>query len=373
MIRFDNFKAQYVSLKEELDAAVHRVLDSGWFILGKELEAFEEEFSAYLGSRYCAGTASGTDAIALALMAVGVGPGDEVITTDMTAFPTIVGIMQSGALPVPADISPEDGLVSAASLEKKITPRTKAIVPVHLYGQSCDMAPIVKLAGKHGLKIVEDCAQSVGATYGDKKTGAMGEAAAFSFYPTKNLGAYGDAGAVTTNDPAIYQRLLQLRNYGQSKRYYHDSFGFNSRLDEMQAAILRVKLKLLDQWNKKRYEHAAYYRDRLKRVSYLRENGYGTPVYHLFVVKSGDRDGLLTHLQENGIRTLIHYPVPVHQQKGFPRNNKDNKKIAPGEYANTERFAGEILSIPIYPELSEESRERIAEAVESFKGGTGHE
>lgn len=367
MIRFDNFKIQYAELKEELDAAVHRVLDSGWFIMGKELEAFEQEFAEYIGCRYAVGVASGTDAITLSLMALDIGPGDEVITTDMTAFPTAAGIMRAGALPVTADIFYKDGLIDPAAIEKKITPRTKAIVPVHLYGQSCDLDPILEIAKKHGLQVVEDCAQSVGAAYKKKKTGTYGAVNAFSFYPTKNLGAYGDAGAITTEDEIIYQKLLKLRNYGQRIRYHHDSFGINSRLDEMQAAVLRVKLKYLDQWNAKRREHAAYYRQHLETVTCLEENSYGQPVYHLFIIKTPRRDKLMTYLKEKGIQTLIHYPVPIHRQEalsGLP----GAENPGPQSYPNSVRLAEEILSIPIYPELTPGDREEIVKVIDDFNG-----
>jgi dTDP-4-amino-4,6-dideoxygalactose transaminase len=362
MIRFDNFKIQYATLKEELDAAVHRVLDSGWFILGKELEAFETEFAAYIGCRFSVGVASGTDAIALSLLALGIGPEDEVITTDMTAFPTIAAIMQIGAVPVVVDIHDEDGLIDAKGIETSITPKTKAIIPVHLYGQACDMDDILEMATHYGLKVVEDCAQSVGATYKNQKTGTLGEVAAFSFYPTKNLGAYGDGGAITTNDPATYEKLLQLRNYGQTKRYYHDYFGFNSRLDEIQAAILRVKLKYLDQWNQQRYSHATYYQEHLKTVTCIRENQTGKPVYHLFVIKSPKRDALMTHLDTAGIQNLIHYPVPMHQQKGFA----GHVNYTDSQFPKSLAFAQQILSIPIYPELSFVDREHIVEVIETF-------
>jgi len=366
VIRFDNFNLQYTAIKEEIDAAVHKVLESGWFILGKEVEAFEKEFAQYIGCNYCVGVASGTDAIALSLMALDIGSGCEVITSNMTAFPTIAGIMQAGAQPVVADISTADGLIDAKEIEKKITKRTKAIVPVHLYGQSCHMDAICEIAQKYNLKIVEDCAQSVGATYKNKKTGSIGDAAAFSFYPTKNLGAYGDAGAVTTHDEAVYKKLVQLRNYGQRVRYYHDHFGINSRLDEMQAAILRVKLTHLEAWNKKRQEHAFFYQTHLKSVSCLKENSCGTPVYHLFVIKTPARERLMDHLKSNGIQSLIHYPVPIHKQKAFPHNK--NKKETNETFPCTERFANEVVSIPIYPELSEENRGKIVEVIDTFGG-----
>ena len=361
MIRFDNFKVQYAALKEEIDEAVHRVLESGWFIMGKELEAFEEELAAYIGCSYCVGVASGTDAIALSLMVLNIGSGDEVITTDMTAFPTITGIVQTNAVPVVADIFYDDGLINAAEIEKKITPHTKAIVPVHLYGQSCDMNSICEIAQKYNLEVVEDCAQSVGASYKNKKTGSIGHVNAFSFYPTKNLGAYGDAGAITTDDETIYQKLLQLRNYGQRVRYYHDTFGINSRLDEMQAAILRVKLKCLEDWNNQRRQHAHYYQNHLNSVTCLKENSYGVPVYHLFVIKTPGRDRMVEYLKSHGIQCLIHYPVPIHEQKAFPgKTNTDEK------YPYTKRFANEIVSIPIYPELSRENREKIVKVIDEF-------
>jgi len=361
LIRFDNFKLQYALLKKEIHRAVQRVLESGWYILGKELETFESEFARYTGCRFCAGVGNGTDAIALTLMALGIGRGSEVITSDMTAFPTVAGIMKSGAVPVTADISPEDGLIDAAAIEKKITSHTKAIVPVHLYGQCCDMDPIMDLAREYGLHVIEDCAQSAGATYKKMKAGSMGIAGAFSFYPTKNLGAYGDAGAVTTNDETLYKKLLRLRNYGQRARYYHDEFGFNSRLDEIQAAVLGVKLKYLDQWNEKRRRHAAAYREKLHGVSCLTEHPYGSPVYHLFIVKSKQRDRLAEHLIARGIQTLIHYPVPIHRQKGFPGNGRN------GDCPQSVRFAGEILSIPVYPELTGEHLERIVSEINAYE------
>jgi dTDP-4-amino-4,6-dideoxygalactose transaminase len=359
VIRFDNFNPQYAAIKEEIDTAVRRVLESGWFILGQEVEAFEREFARYIGCRYCVGVASGTDAIALSLAALDIGGGDEVITTDMTAFPTIAAIVQAGALPVPVDISPDDGLIDPDKIEAKITTRTKAVVPVHLYGQSCDMDPICGIARKHRLKIVEDCAQSVGAAYKERKTGAIGDVSAFSFYPTKNLGAYGDAGAVTTDDEAVYNKLLQLRNYGQRTRYYHDTPGINSRLDEMQAAVLRVKLEHLDRWTRQRRRHAAYYRQHLNSVACLKENPYGEPVYHLFVVKTPHRDRMLEYLKANGIQCLIHYPVPIHRQKAFPTRGLQDDNL----YPHTGRFAHEIFSIPLYPELTAEQREKIVETI----------
>jgi dTDP-4-amino-4,6-dideoxygalactose transaminase len=359
MIRFDNFKVQYADIREEIDEAVHRVLESGWFILGRELETFEKEFAEYIGSNYCVGVGCGTDALALSLMVLGIGKGDEVITSNMTAFPTIAGIMQSGATPVVVDISYEDGLIDVSRIEEKINKNTKAILPVHLYGQSCNMDVICDLAREYGLRVVEDCAQCVGATFKGKKAGCIGDIGAFSFYPTKNLGAYGDAGAVTTNDKKIYEKLQRLRNYGQRIRYYHDDFGINSRLDEIQAAILRVKMSYLDRWNEKRRCFAAAYREKLLKVSCLKENAYGIPVYHLFVIKTKKRDQLMDYLKSQKIQTLIHYPVPIHKQKAFCLQKNET-------FPHTGRFADEIMSIPIYPELSDENLGKIVEAINKF-------
>ncbi len=364
VIRFDNFNPQYNAIKPEIDEAVHRVLDSGWFILGKELEAFEKAFANYIGCKYCVGVASGTDAITLSLMALGMEGGSEVITSNITAFPTIAAILHAGAVPVVADICGNDGLIDTAKIERHITKKTKAIIPVHLYGQSCDLDKINEIASKYAIPVVEDCAQSVGASYKGKKTGSIGKINAFSFYPTKNLGAYGDGGAITTNDEELYNELLQLRNYGQRVRYYHDRFGINSRLDEIQAAILHVKLKHLDSWSAKRRELASYYRSRLTSVTCLEEHSYGEAVYHLFVVKTPKREGFMEYLKAKGIQNLIHYPVPMHKQKAFPLYGK----ISDDLYPESNAFAEQIVSIPVYPELTLEEREKIIETINSFAG-----
>jgi len=359
MIRFDNFQVQYRSLKKDIDGAIGRVLARGWFILGKEVARFEEEFAAYIGTRYAVGVASGTEAIALSLMALDIGPGCEVITTAMTAFPSITGILQAGAKPVVVDICEETGLIDVEQIEAKINERTAAIVPVHLYGQSCDMDRIATIAGKYRLPVVEDCAQSCGTTYEARRTGSLGRCGAFSFYPTKNLGAYGDAGAVTTNDQRLDGKLRRLRNYGQSDRYRHERFGLNSRLDEIQAALLRVKLKHLDAWNRKRRDIAASYRRRLRAVTCLRENPGSASNHHLFVVKSPARDRLLAHLLGHGVQALIHYPLPVHRQRAFPGQKRETLPVS-------ERFSRMVLSLPIYPELSERNLSRIIQVVNAF-------
>jgi len=360
MIPFNDFKTQYLNIKKEIDSAVQEVLDSGWFILGKKLEFFENEFAKYIGTNFCVGVASGTEAITLSLMALDIKNGNEVITTNMTAFPTITGILQAGAIPVVVDIFERDGLIDYNKIEKKINHKTKAILPVHLYGQSCHMDEIIKIAKKYNLKIVEDCAQAVGATFQNKKVGSLGDCGAFSFYPTKNLGAYGDGGAVTTNDEITYQKLISMRNYGQTTRYLHETKGINSRLDEIQAAILSVKLKYLDEWNNKRKKIALFYQNNFTSVKCLAENSYGKPVYHLFVIKSENRDKMIQYLEKNDIKTLIHYPIPINKQKAFIWQK--NEKLE-----NSINFANSILSIPIYPELHKNNIEKIVEIINNFR------
>ncbi len=358
MIRFDNFAQQTAALRPQLDAALARVLDSHWYILGSELAAFEEELARYLGLPFAVGVASGTEAIALALMSRGIGKGDEVLVPAVTAFPTITAIVQSGAVPVVVDVLPQTGLMDPDDAEKRISRRTRAILPVHLYGQSADLAALQLLADAHGLQIIEDCAQAIGARFGERRCGAIGVCAAFSFYPTKNLGAYGDGGAVTTGDEETHQRLLKLRNYGQSDRYHHVSPGINSRLDEMQAALLRVKLPYLEDWTTRRRALAARYRELLPDWFWMREEPYGEAVYHLFALRHPRRDQLIAYLRANGVQALIHYPVPVHRQPAFP-GRRPRLKAA-------EAFAREIFSIPLYPELTGTDQERVAELIRNF-------
>ena len=360
MILFNDFSKEPALLKQEIQLAIQKVLDSGWFILGKELETFESDFARYIGTQYCIGVASGTEAIALALMAYNIGDGHEVITTNLTAYPTITGILQSGAQPVVVDIFGDSGLIDYRKIEDKITPKTKAIVPVHLYGQSCHMEEIKNIAQIHNLVVIEDCAQSTGATFQAKKCGAIGNCGAFSFYPTKNLGAYGDGGAITTNDEVVYNKLMALRNYGQTKRYHHESPGINSRLDEIQAAILNVKLKFLDQGNQERDEIALHYRKHLQTVECLAEETHGKHAHHLFVVKSPHRDQLAEYLRDKGIQTLIHYPITVNRQKAFPWQKDE-------AFENAYQFADSILSLPIYPGLSKQYIDQIIQTVNDFK------
>lgn len=360
MIPFNNFKLHYQLTKSIVDKAISRVMESGWYVLGKEVENFEKEFSEFINVNYCVGVASGTEAITLALMANDIGPDDEVITTNVTAFPTITGIVQASCKPVVVDVIESDGLIDYSKIEEQITEKTKAIIPVHLYGQSCDMDPIIEIAKKHNLVIIEDCAQATGATYKSKKCGSIGMCGTFSFYPTKNLGAFGDGGAITTNDKEVYLKLLSLRNYGQTKRYHHESEGINSRLDELQAAILRAKLPLLNEWNKRRSEIAAYYKAHLKNVDFINENNYGNSSHHLFVIKVNDREKFMDYLKDNGIASLIHYPIPIHQQKAFKDQKQESFSIA-------EKFTKQIVSLPLYPELSDKEIKEIVTIANNYE------
>jgi dTDP-4-amino-4,6-dideoxygalactose transaminase len=375
-IMFNNFRRQYVAIKDEIDAAIKETLLSGNFILGEKVKKFEEEFAKYLGAKYCVGVASGTDAITLSLMALGIGAGDEVITTDMTAFPTVAAIMRANVIPVLIDINEGDGLVNCEKIEEKITVKTKAIIPVHLYGQAADMEKIKTLAVKHNLKIIEDCAQATGAIFGKNKVGTIGDCGAFSFYPTKNLGAYGDGGAVVTNDETVYKKLLSLRIYGRinidknqnketakvfssAEGYNHKCAGLNSRLDEMQAAILLAKLPHLTEWNERRREIARYYQENLQTVECLKKNNYGQAVFHLFVVKFSKRDELAEYLKKNGIGTLIHYSLPMDKQAAI--NGRQS-----GDFSAAEKFSKEILSLPLYPEMTDEEVKYVVKIVNNF-------
>lgn len=356
--------AQYLAHKDEIDEAVHRVLGKGRYILGDEVAAFEREFSGYIGVSRGIGVGSGTEALHLALAACGVGPGDEVITVSHTAVATAAAIELCGAVPVFADIRPDLFTMDPGKLEQLITPRTKAVIPVHIYGQSADLAPIMEIAAKHGLKVIEDCAQSHGARYKGKRTGSYGDMACFSFYPTKNLGALGDGGMVVTNSSALAERATRLREYGWAERYVSHIPGWNTRLDEIQAAVLRVKLRYLDADNSKRAATAALYD---KGLSGFR--GLSIPVrpadshhiYHLYVVRSGERDELQSFLASKGVGALVHYPVPVHLQPAY------SGRLARGaDLAETERAAREVLSLPMYPELSGADAGKVIKAAAEF-------
>jgi dTDP-4-amino-4,6-dideoxygalactose transaminase len=360
MIYFNDINTQYLKIKKEINSSIKEVLESGWYIMGPKLENFEKEFAHYIGAEYCVGVASGTEAIALALLALNISDGDEVITTNVTAYPTIVGINQSGAKPVVVDIFSESGLIDYNRIEEKITAKTKAILPVHLYGQSCDMKKILEIAGRHNLFLVEDCAQSVGASYEGSKTGIFGKCSAFSFYPTKNMGAFGDGGAIATNDEGTYKKLLKLRNYGQTVRYRHEEIGINSRLDEIQAAILLIKLKYIDEWNEKRIAAAKFYQENLKTVECMKIHSYGIPNFHLFVIKSDKRDELIEYLKVNQIQSLIHYPIPVNQQNAFPDQKNEKFEVS-------QSFTDKVLSIPLYPDIKFAYLHKIVKTINGFK------
>jgi dTDP-4-amino-4,6-dideoxygalactose transaminase len=339
------------------------VLEASWFILGQQGEAFETEFAAYCGAKHAVGVGSGTEALHLALRACGVGQGDEVITVPNTAVPTVCAIDFAGARPVFADIDPLSFTLDPAELARRLTPRTKAIVPVHLYGQPANMGPIVEFARRHGLRVVDDAAQAHGAEYQGRRVGALADATAWSFYPSKNLGAYGDAGAVTTDDDGLAQRLRMLRNYGEETRYHHSIRGFNSRLDEIQAALLRVKLRHLDEWNERRRAIAARYAAAIRHpeVELPAQASWARHVFHLYVVRSPRRDALREHLQAREIGTQIHYPLPIYRQAAYA-----DLEVPPGDCPEAERAADEILSLPIYPELSDAQIAAVVDAVNGF-------
>jgi dTDP-4-amino-4,6-dideoxygalactose transaminase len=361
-VPFGDLKKHYQVCRSDIDAAVQRVLCSGHFILGPELERFERDFEAYLGCPYVAGCASGTEAIYLALAAAGVGPGDEVIVVAHTAVPTISAISMTGATPVFVDIIGSTYVMDVEEVESKITARTRAVVPVHLYGQMVEMGPLMDIAARHGLKVIEDVAQATGATYGGARAGTIGDYGAFSFYPTKNLGAFGDGGAVSTKSREGYERLVMLRNYGQSKRYHHDIIGINSRLDELQAAILSAQIPCLEEWNERRRSIARRYTSGLKDVVVTPDEAAGMHhVYHLYVIQTADRDGLQAFLQEQGIQTLIHYPIPAHLQKAYGYLGGK-----PGDLPTTEYVARRILSLPMYPELNDEQVDLVISGVRDF-------
>jgi len=362
-VPFLDLRATYLELQAELDSAVAGVLDSGWFVLGRELAAFEREFAGYVGVEHCIGVASGLDALHLALRALGVGPGDEVLVPSNTYIATWLAVSYSGAVPVPVEPDERTYNINPDLLEKAISKRTKAIIPVHLYGQPADMDPILDFARRHGLWVLEDAAQAHGARYKGKRVGGLGDVAGWSFYPGKNLGAFGDGGAVTTNNAELADRIRVLRNYGSRTKYYNEVLGFNSRLDELQAAVLRVKLRFLDEWNERRCSIAARYLRALSDthlvLPYVPE--WAEPVHHLFVIRSKQRDALRQYLQDAGIGTLIHYPVPPHMQEAYSELG-----LREGSLPITERIHREVLSLPMGPHLRELQVERVIQALCEF-------
>jgi dTDP-4-amino-4,6-dideoxygalactose transaminase len=348
-VPFLDLKAAYTKLQPAIDEAIKRVLDSGWYILGVEVDRFEEEYAAYCEAKYCVGLANGLDALHLALLALGVGSGDEVIVPSNTYIATWLAVSQCGAVPVPVEPDAAGFNMAPESIEAAITPRTKVILPVHLYGQPVDMDPILTVARKHGLKVLEDGAQAHGARYKGKRLGAHGDVVAWSFYPGKNLGAYGDGGAITTDDAAIADRIRVLRNYGSRVKYVNEVRGFNSRLDPLQAAVLRVKLHTLDDDNQARVAIAAQY------LSGLAGSGlvlpvvpeWAEPVWHLFVVRTKRREQLQRDLASAGIGTLIHYPIPPHLQEAYA-----DLRMGEGAFPLAEQIHAEVLSLPMFPSMT---------------------
>jgi dTDP-4-amino-4,6-dideoxygalactose transaminase len=363
-----DLKAQYSSIKDEIDDAIRGVVTSGQFILGPETKALEPEMASYLGVSQAVGVASGTDALHLALLAVGIKPGDEVITTPFSFIATAEAITHCGTVPVFVDIDPRTYNIDPAGIEAKVTKKTKAILPVHLYGQPADMGPILELAGKHNLKVVEDCAQALGAEYKGKRVGSLGDAGCLSFFPSKVLGAYGDGGMVVTNNPETAEKVTMLRNHGSQKKYFSSVPGFNSRLDELQAAILRVKLRHLDKWLELRRQKAALYSRLLKQINGVQPPHEAPDCRHIFNYytirlenRKLNRDRLKEYLNSQGIATAIYYPLSLHLQQVYkPLGYKA------GDLPESERAQEEVISLPMYPELGDDKIEAIARAIASF-------
>ncbi|MDD3575816.1 DegT/DnrJ/EryC1/StrS aminotransferase family protein [Halothiobacillus sp.] len=359
-VPFLNLRVPYLELKNEIDAAVARVLDSGWYILGSEVEAFEAEYAAYCETDHAIGVANGLDALHLALLAMDVGAGDEVIVPSNTYIATWLAVSHCGATPVPVEPDETTYNIDPARIEAAITDRTKVILPVHLYGQPADLTPILEIARRHGLKVLEDAAQAHGARYKGKRIGGHGDAVAWSFYPGKNLGAMGDGGAVTTNDPEIADRIRVLRNYGSRVKYVNEVIGYNSRLDPIQAAVLRIKLKYLDSWNLRRKTIADHYLEELGKLRCTLPSAPNRikPVWHLFVIRHANRDKLQKKLTELGINTLIHYPIPPHKQAAYSA-----MKFRQTDFPVASRLANELLSLPIGPHLSLSELEKTTQCV----------
>ncbi|MGO9577745.1 MAG: DegT/DnrJ/EryC1/StrS family aminotransferase [Terriglobales bacterium] len=365
-VPFVNLEPAYEELRAELDSAYHRVMHSGWYLLGEELEQFETDFAAYCQASFCVGVGNGLEALHLILRAYDIGPGDEVIVPSNTFIASWLAVSYAGATPVPVEPDPETFNVAPDGIEVAITSRTKAIMPVHLYGQPADMDPVISIARRHGLKVIEDNAQAQGARYKGRRTGSLGDAAATSFYPIKNLGAFGDAGAVTTNDPELADRIRSLRNYGCTKKYDHEFQGFNSRMNELQAAFLRVKLKRLDEWNSRRGAAAARYLSQLGDLPGLRlpiVPGWAEPVWHLFAVRHENRDQFQDSLGKLGVGTLIHYPIPPHLSGAYAKTG-----WKPGDFPIAEQIAKSELSLPMGPHLTIEAQDSTIEAIRRFTG-----
>src|SRR3989339_163362 len=357
-VPFFDIKRQIATIRPEIDAAVKETIDSGVFILGPQVDVLETEIASYCGTKYAVAVASGTDALELALVACGIKSGDEVITSPFTFIATAEAIDYVGAKPVFVDIDEKSFNIDPAKIEEKITPKTKAILPVHLYGQCAEMDKIMAIAKKHKLKVIEDCCQAIGAEFGEKKSGSFGDAGAFSFFPTKNLGCFGDGGIITTNDEKIAKEIKVLRNQGSRQAYHHNVIGYNSRLDALQAAILRVRLKHLDKWSEGRNKNAALYSKLLTKTSLPYENKNGKHVYNQFTVKTAYRNNLQAKLKAENIGSMVYYPISLHLQEAFA--GLGYKK---GDLPVSEKIQEQVLSLPIFPELTNEEIERVCEAI----------
>lgn len=363
MIPFLDLKSAYSELKDEFDSAVAKVMESGYFVLGPNVDAFEREYAAYLGVKHCIGISNGLDALHIALVALGVGPGDEVIVPANTYIATWLAVTYTGATPVPVEPVESTYNLDPAKIEAAITPKTKVILPVHLYGQPADMDPILEIAKRHNLQVLEDAAQAQGAKYKGRRVGGIGDIAAWSFYPGKNLGAFGDAGAITTNSDELADKVRVLRNYGSRVKYVNEVVGFNTRLDEIQAAVLRVKLSKLDEWNDRRRKVAALYLENLQDADITLPvvPEWAEPVWHLFVLRNPRRDELQKYLAEAGVGTLIHYPIPPHLQDAYA-----NLGLKEGDFPITEAIHREVLSLPMGPHLSLEDAGVVVEALKKY-------
>ena len=364
-IPFLDLNAAYLDLQSEIESAVINTLRSGRYILGPEVEDFERDFAIYCETTYCIGVGNGLDALSLVLLAMGVGPGDEVIVPSNTFIATWFAVTRCGARPVPVEPDEATYNIEANKVEEAVTSRTKVVIPVHLYGHPVNMDPLLTVAKKYNLRVLEDAAQAHGAFYKGKRIGGHGDAAAWSFYPGKNLGALGDAGAITTNDAALADQIKALRNYGSKKKYVHELQGYNSRLDAIQAAVLRVKLTYLNEWNERRVEKAACYHQALISTGLklpLSNNEWASPVWHQYVVRTSQRNALQGYLLEQGIETIVHYPIPPHLQYAYNIDGCYKK----GAFHATEVMAKELLSLPIGPHLSEKHQEQIIKALLNF-------
>lgn len=362
-IPFLDLKAQYTSISTEVNAAMQQVIHACAFSGGKFVAQFEEEFASFCNCSASIGVGSGTEALWLALLGLGIGPGDEVITVPNTFIATVEAISLCGAIPVFVDADPESYTMNPQLLEQAITPRTRAVIPVHLFGQPADMDPIMAIAAKHGLFVVEDACQAHGSAYRGKISGSIGHAGCFSFYPGKNLGAYGEAGGVITNDPRLAEKIRMLRDHGQSRKYYHNMIGINSRMDGLQGAVLSVKLKYLDQWNELRRAHARRYGELLQGVEGItlpREMEYAKHVYHIYAIRLKNREPFMKGMAEMGVGCGIHYPVPVHLQEAY-----DPLKIGRGSFPVSEQCGDEFVSLPLFPEMSPDQIEYVAEQVKA--------